>query len=102
MTPGTKMKQLQWDKVPQTAVAKTLWQADTPDKEKEWLNKLKDEGILRQMEEDFHAKQTVINLMGRFESLRSFGSAKRYFTNSASEESRTQERPGPNNEEARR
>lgn len=65
MTPGTKMKQLQWDKVPQTAVAKTLWQADTPDKEKEWLNKLKDEGILRQMEEDFHAKQTVINLMAR-------------------------------------
>lgn len=64
ITPSTKMKQLQWDKVPQQQVGKTLWQAETPEKEQEWLAKMQVEGIWRQMEEDFRAKQLVVNLMG--------------------------------------
>ena len=66
ITPNIKMKQLQWDKLPQTQVGKTLWNDEEPDKEKEWIDKLKDQRIWEEMEEDFKAKQLVINLMGLF------------------------------------
>ncbi len=69
ITPSTKMKQLQWDKVPQQMVTKTMWQSESPDKEQEWLMKLQMEGIWQQMEEDFRAKQLVVNLMGKYGKL---------------------------------
>jgi cytokinesis protein len=58
------MKQLQWDKVPQQQVGKTLWNDESVEKEKEWVNKLQSDGVWQEMEEDFKAKQLVINLMG--------------------------------------
>lgn len=58
------MKQLQWDKLPQQQVGKTLWNDEEPGKEKEWIKKLQDQRIWQEMEEDFKAKQLVINLMG--------------------------------------
>ena len=64
ITPGTKMKQLQWDKLPQTQVGSTVWNAETAEKENEMLKKLQLDGVWMQMEEDFKAKQLVINLMG--------------------------------------
>jgi cytokinesis protein len=60
------MKQLQWDKLPQQQVGKTLWNDEEPQKEEEMLRKLQSDGIWMEMEEDFKAKQLVINLMGRF------------------------------------
>ena len=60
------MKQLQWDKLPQQQVGKTLWKEDEPDKEHEMLRKLQMDGVWTEMEEDFKAKQLVINLMGMF------------------------------------
>ncbi|EGN96042.1 hypothetical protein SERLA73DRAFT_162010 [Serpula lacrymans var. lacrymans S7.3] len=65
VTPSTKMKQLQWDKLPQQQVAKTLWNQDETQKESEILQKLSSDGIWMEMEEDFKAKQLVINLMAR-------------------------------------
>lgn len=59
------MKQLQWDKLPQQQVSKTLWKDDEPEKEREMLEKLKMDGVWNEMEEDFKAKQLVINLMAR-------------------------------------
>ena len=59
------MKQLQWDKLPQTQVAKTLWNDEAPDKEKEWIKKLREQRIWEEMEEDFKAKQLVLNLLAR-------------------------------------
>jgi len=64
ITPSIKMKQLQWDKLPQQQVFKTLWKEEKPDKEKEMLQKLQMDGVWMEMEEDFKAKQLVINLMG--------------------------------------
>ncbi|KAH7930908.1 actin-binding FH2 [Leucogyrophana mollusca] len=64
-TPGTKMKQLQWDKLPQQQVGKTLWNNEEPQKEQEMLMKLQADGIWTEMEEDFKAKQLMINLMAR-------------------------------------
>jgi Flp pilus assembly protein CpaB len=64
ITPSIKMKQLQWDKLPQQQVSKTLWKDEKPDKEKEMLQKLQMDGVWMEMEEDFKAKQLVINLMG--------------------------------------
>ena len=58
------MKQLQWDKLPQQQVSKTLWKEEKPDKEEEMLRKLQMDGVWMEMEEDFKAKQLVINLMG--------------------------------------
>lgn len=58
------MKQLQWDKLPHQQVSKTLWKNEQPEKEKEMLKKLQIDGVWMQMEEDFKAKQLVINLMG--------------------------------------
>jgi len=59
------MKQLQWDKLPQQQVGKTLWNADESLKEEEMLKKLQMDGVWMEMEEDFKAKQLVINLMGK-------------------------------------
>lgn len=59
------MKQLQWDKLPQQQVSKTLWKDDDMEKEKEMLEKLRMDGVWSEMEEDFKAKQLVINLMAR-------------------------------------
>ncbi len=64
ITPNTKMKQLQWDKLPQQQVSKTLWQEEGPSKEKEMIAKLSNDGIWLEMEEGFKAKQLVINLLG--------------------------------------
>ncbi|EJD02078.1 uncharacterized protein FOMMEDRAFT_87486 [Fomitiporia mediterranea MF3/22] len=65
IAPNTKMKQLQWDKLPQTQVGKTLWNDEEPGKEKEWIQKLREQRIWEEMEEDFKAKQLVINLMAK-------------------------------------
>ena len=58
------MKQLQWDKLPHQQVSKTLWQEEEPSKEQEMITKLSNDGIWLEMEEDFKAKQLVINLLG--------------------------------------
>lgn len=60
------MKQLQWDKLPQQQVAKTVWNDEEPSKETEMIKILKDDGVWMEMEEDFKAKQLVINLMGQY------------------------------------
>ena len=65
ITPGTKMKQLQWDKLPQQQVTKTVFSDEQPDKENEWIKKFQMDGVWMEMEEDFKAKQLVINLMGK-------------------------------------
>lgn len=65
VTPSTKMKQLQWDKLPQQQVSKTLWSNEEPSKEQEMLAKLSNDGIWLEMEEDFKAKQLVMNLLAR-------------------------------------
>lgn len=58
------MKQLQWDKLPQQQVSKTIFNDEEPEKEHQWLKKLQLDGVWTEMEEDFKAKQLVINLMG--------------------------------------
>ena len=58
------MKQLQWDKLPQQQAAKTVFSDEEPLKEEEWVRKLQTDGVWMEMEEDFKAKQLVINLMG--------------------------------------
>lgn len=63
ITPSTKMKQLQWDKLPQQQAQKTVFN-DDPTQEEEWLRKLQLDGVWVEMEEDFKAKQLVVNLMG--------------------------------------
>lgn len=65
LTPSTKMKQLQWDKIPQQQAQKTVFN-DDPTQEEEWLKKLQLDGVWVEMEEDFKAKQMVVNLMGLF------------------------------------
>lgn len=64
-TPGTKLKQLQWDKLAQPQVAKTLWSDEDAKKEQEILAKLQADGVWVEMEEDFKAKQLMINLLAR-------------------------------------
>jgi hypothetical protein len=61
---NTRMKQLQWDKINQQAVGKTLWKEEEVNKEQEWVQKLMADGVWREMEEDFKAKQLVLKLMG--------------------------------------
>lgn len=58
------MKQLQWDKLPQQQVGKTLWNEEEAAREMEMLRKLQMDGVWMEMEEDFKAKQLVINIMG--------------------------------------
>ena len=62
ITPSTKLKQLQWDKLPQQQAEKTVFKE--PSREDEWVKKLQLDGVWMEMEEDFKAKQLVINLMG--------------------------------------
>ncbi|KAI6038969.1 hypothetical protein EDC04DRAFT_3112644 [Pisolithus marmoratus] len=64
-TPSTKMKQLQWDKLAQPQVEKTLWNDEDAKKEQEMLAKLQADGVWVEMEEDFKAKQLMINLLAR-------------------------------------
>jgi cytokinesis protein len=64
VAPSTKMKQLQWDKLPQQQVLKTVWKEEEPQKEEAMLKKLQSDGVWIEIEEDFKAKQLVINLMG--------------------------------------
>ena len=59
------MKQLQWDKLPQQQVDKTLWKDDESQKEQEMLQKLQVDGVWMEMEEDFKAKPLVVKLMGK-------------------------------------
>ncbi len=68
ITPSTKMKQLQWDKLPMQQAEKTVFKE--PSREDEWVKKLQMDGVWMEMEEDFKAKQLVINLMGAFCVLR--------------------------------
>lgn len=63
ITPSTKLKQLQWDKLPQQQAEKTVFKE--PSKEDEWVKKLQLDGVWMEMEEDFKAKQLVINLMAK-------------------------------------
>ena len=58
------MKQLQWDKLPQQHISKTVFSDDETTKEHEWIKKLQSDGVWMEIEEDFKAKQLVINLMG--------------------------------------
>ena len=67
LTPSTKLKQLQWDKLPLQQAEKTVFKE--PSREDEWVKKLQLDGVWMEMEEDFKAKQLVINLMGAFGSL---------------------------------
>ena len=62
LTPSTKLKQLQWDKLPLQQAEKTVFKE--PSREAEWVKKLQSDGVWMEMEEDFKAKQLVINLMG--------------------------------------
>ena len=62
ITPSTKMKQLQWDKLPMQQAERTVFKE--PSREDEWVKKLQMDGVWMEMEEDFKAKQLVINLMG--------------------------------------
>ena len=64
ITPNTKMKQLQWDKLPQQHISKTVFNDDDESKEHEWVKKLQSDGVWSEIEEDFKAKQLVINLLG--------------------------------------
>ena len=57
------MKQLQWDKLPPQQAQKTVFNDDQT-QEEEWLKKLQLDGVWVEMEEDFKAKQLVVNLMG--------------------------------------
>ncbi|KAJ8597357.1 actin-binding FH2 [Rhizopogon salebrosus TDB-379] len=59
------MTQLQWDKLPHQQVGKTLWKDEMPEKEKEILAKLQPDGVWKEKEKDFKAKQLMINLMAR-------------------------------------
>jgi cytokinesis protein len=63
-TPNSKMKQLQWDELPHQQVGKTLWKDQEPEKDKGILANLQSDGVWMEMEQDFKAKQLMINLMG--------------------------------------
>jgi cytokinesis protein len=60
----TRMKQLQWDKLPQQLAAKTLWGSESPSKEQEWVNRLQLDGVWQEMEDGFKAKELVRVLVG--------------------------------------
>ena len=93
ITPGTKMKQLQWDKLPQQQAQKTVF-SDDPTQEEEWLRKLQLDGVWVEMEEDFKAKQLVVNLMGWCFPLSFLELHPNQRNTSSAETSRTQERAG--------
>lgn len=58
------MKQLQWDKLPQQQVSKTVFNDELTEKENEWIKQFQLDGVWNEIEEDFKAKQLVISLMG--------------------------------------
>ncbi|EIM20637.1 hypothetical protein WALSEDRAFT_60895 [Wallemia mellicola CBS 633.66] len=60
-----KMKQLQWDKINQLHLDKTVWGLTNEAPETEWFNQLKRDGVWIELEEDFKSKQMVLNLMNR-------------------------------------
>jgi len=95
IAPNTKMKQLQWDKLPQQQVSKTLWQEEEPSKEKDMITKLSNDGIWLEMEEDFKAKQLVINLLGMVPFSRlhqvAYSALIHFFVTSPTEACRTEE-----------
>jgi cytokinesis protein len=62
----TRMKQLQWDKLPQQQAVKTLWGSESPSKEQEWVNRLQLDGVWQEMEEGFKVKDLVRVLVGEF------------------------------------
>jgi cytokinesis protein len=64
IAPSTKMKQLQWDKIPQQLASHSVFREETP-REEEWVKVLQTDGVWKEMEEDFKAKQLVINLMAK-------------------------------------
>jgi hypothetical protein len=65
IAPSTKMKQLQWDKLPQQQVSKTLWSEEEQSKEDEMMKVMQSDGVWTEMEEGFKAHQLVVNLMGK-------------------------------------
>lgn len=75
------MKQLQWDKLPQQQVSKTLWNEEEQSKEDEMIKVLQSDGVWTEMEEGFKAHQLVVNLMGmdstQFSALRLIWSTAR-------------------------
>jgi cytokinesis protein len=81
ITPSTKMKQLQWDKLPHQQVSKTLWNEEEQSKEDEMIKVLQSDGVWTEMEEGFKAHQLVVNLMGmdstQFSALRLIQSTAR-------------------------
>lgn len=62
---NTKMKQLQWDKLSQQHTGNTVFGAEDTEKENDWIKKFQKDGIWQEMEDDFKAKQLVINLMAK-------------------------------------
>ena len=60
-----KMKQLQWDKINQNHLDKTVWGLTKEAPEMEWMHQLKRDGVWIELEEDFKSKQMVLNLMTR-------------------------------------
>jgi hypothetical protein len=92
LTANTRMKQLQWDKISQQAVGKTIWKDEEVTKEQEWVQKLLNDGVWKEMEEDFKAKQLVINLMGNYTFSRRTSFLTLLF--SQAQESRTEKCPG--------
>lgn len=58
------MKQLQWDKLPQQQADNTVFKGEE-NKENEWVKILQTDGVWKEMEEDFKAKQLVMNLMAK-------------------------------------
>ncbi|TIB07010.1 hypothetical protein E3P89_04075 [Wallemia ichthyophaga] len=60
-----KMKQLQWDKINQNHLGKTVWGLTNEAPETEWFNQLKRDGVWIELEEDFKSKQIVLNLMNK-------------------------------------
>ncbi len=99
IAPSIKMKQLQWDKLPQPLVGKTLWNEEAADREKQWVSILQTENVWKEMEEDFKAKQLAINLMGMIVDLAS-NTLDLTPISSETKTGRTQERSGPFHQEA--
>ena len=96
------MKQLQWDKIPMQQAEKTVFKE--PSNEDEWVKKLQLDGVWTEMEEDFKAKQLVINLMGvSISSLFGFICVRALISlHSKAEAGGTQVRARPTDQEASR
>lgn len=65
IAPSARMKQLQWDKIQHQQVGKTLWNEESTDKEREWVRKLLGDGVWKEMEDNFKAKQLMASLVAR-------------------------------------